>query len=1218
LTNLPIDLNAKSEKFGIDELDVLMKRIGGNHILRAHRQVKNKVWESETGFDRWFIITLDGTKNVEESIGIFRNSKYIETTTPEYIAYSATVPNDTYYDYNWGHNNTAQLPHYESGSGHTGTGVGAIGFDSDAELAWAESQSFGSASVIIAIIDSGVDASHPDLRLTDGIDFCNLDSNPNDDNGHGTACSGISAAIANNNTGVAGIAGGCTVMPIKSANSNGNSSFTAIENSVTYAADWGAHVISMSFGARVAYGDTNTQAAEQALYYAYTEGVVLFAAAGNDNLSSISWPANVPCVICVGAASPTGQRKSPTSSDGETWWGSNWGTNAQDAAGAVDIMGPTILPTTDIVGSAGYSTGSYYMWFNGTSCATPYVAGVAALLLSRDINLTPDEIKDALTDTATDMTFDGGTGWDRFTGYGLVNARRSLYLFELVAPSDLEAEAVSPDEIHLNWVNNNIANNATHNKIERKLSSSGSWSEIESLFDDVSYWEDDGSTNHPVPSSTYYYRIRAYNSNTGMYSAYSNVASASTPAMPSVPNAPSNLEANAVTSTSIALVWQDNSNNEEGFKIYRWLVPEYDFINIATLNPNVTAYQDNTVISGTYYYYRVYSYNYAGDSGSNEVYTITNYLVPAAPTGLFVIAQSENQIYLTWSDNSTDEQGFKIERKVGSTGEWSEIIRIGSNSVNYTNSGLSPNTNYYYRIKAYNENGNSYYTNIANATTFSSPSVPIAPDNLNATALTNRIVELTWNDNSLNETSFEVERSIHQTGYWSLIAVLTANTDSFQDFNFDRSINYYYRIRAVNNTGSSSWSNEVNVTINNDYIPRNVIIAQTDSNVVLQWDCIDGPVKYNVYSSEYPNGVFNIDNTGIFSGNSWSKPINDTKQFYYVTSDPMFYSQNMVYVQGGTFNNSWNDITVSSFCMSKYETTQAEFMDVMGYNPASDNGNEDNYPVYHAGWFRAIEYCNRKSIIEDFEPCYSYLTYGTDPDLWPNDWNSSGSNAINIGCNWSADGYRIPTKAEWQFTASGGKFTHNYPYSGNNDIGLVAWYNYNSGYTSHMVGSKLGNELGIFDMSGNIWEVVWDFPRGSYGSYLVNPHGSAASSVPQLGGNYWSNESACEVFNTSYGVGASIDAGPGDGFRVCRVPVVEDIVQSPTASPSGGIYLSDQQVTITSPTGGANIYYSLDGSLPKVLYTGSIEISSSCILRIQAKKNGMTDSPIIQLSYTIQ
>ncbi len=429
LPSLPAIAYQRSATFGINELDQLLVVTGGIGIQRAHIQARDKAWQAKHGFDRWFVVKLDGKMSVEQAVKAFAANRFVEDARPEYLAYSFAEPNDPFYANNWGHANSGQLPAWNppgsSSGSHSGAPVGWLGFDTDAPLAWDYPQGYGSQGVIVAVIDSGADLAHPDLALVTGYDYGDNDPDPTDINGHGTAVAGIVAGIADNGIGVAGVAGNVKVMPLKVMNSAGSMNFTSIANAVIHAADNGADIINLSLGSNTSVGAN--PAMDAALEYAYANlGVSIFASSGNSNASTVWYPANHSKVVAVGAAAPDGSRKSTSSADGEYWWGSNYGPATRDADNAIDIMGPTILPTTDITGSGGYTATEYNLYFNGTSCASPYVAGVAALLLSREPTLTPAQIRQSLTSSARDMTIGVPLGWDRFTGYGLVNARGAL------------------------------------------------------------------------------------------------------------------------------------------------------------------------------------------------------------------------------------------------------------------------------------------------------------------------------------------------------------------------------------------------------------------------------------------------------------------------------------------------------------------------------------------------------------------------------------------------------------------------------------------------------------------------------------------------------------------------------------------------------------------------------------------------------------------------
>jgi formylglycine-generating enzyme required for sulfatase activity len=201
-----------------------------------------------------------------------------------------------------------------------------------------------------------------------------------------------------------------------------------------------------------------------------------------------------------------------------------------------------------------------------------------------------------------------------------------------------------------------------------------------------------------------------------------------------------------------------------------------------------------------------------------------------------------------------------------------------------------------------------------------------------------------------------------------------------------------------------------------------------------------------------------------------------------------------------------------SFYISKYEVTQRQWREVMGSNPSSFKG--DDLPVDSVSWYDAVEYCNRLSQREGLAPCYS----------------GSGD---SITCDFSAIGYRLPTEAEWMYAARGGNRSKGTTYAGSDSPGEVGWYGENSGDVTHPVGQKVPNELGLYDISGNVWEWCWDW----YGDYnaapATDPRGAGAGSNRVLRGGGW-RQHAGTLKTTSRGRGAPTYGSYYLGFRPVR------------------------------------------------------------------------------------
>jgi titin len=187
--------------------------------------------------------------------------------------------------------------------------------------------------------------------------------------------------------------------------------------------------------------------------------------------------------------------------------------------------------------------------------------------------------------------------------------------------------------------------------------------------------------------------------------------------------------------------------------------------------------------------------------------------VPAAPSNLAAVAASSTSINLTWIDNAANETSFQLQRSTNNGGNWTTINNPAANATAYANTGLTANTTYWYRIRAVNAAGNSAWSNVASVTTPGAGGVPVAPSNLRVTTVTRTSITLAWNDNSTDETDFQIQRStdgINFTNLGNSPANATGGTDSALTPN----TNYWYRVRARNAAGNSAWSNVVSQRTN--------------------------------------------------------------------------------------------------------------------------------------------------------------------------------------------------------------------------------------------------------------------------------------------------------------------------------------------------------------------------------------------------------------------
>lgn len=460
------------------------------------------------------------------------------------------------------------------------------------------------------------------------------------------------------------------------------------------------------------------------------------------------------------------------------------------------------------------------------------------------------------------------------------------------------------------------------------------------------------------------------------------------PAVP--PAAPTSLSfSSPVAYNRLNLVWIDNANNETGYIIERSATSGGPYKELTTTPPDAVSYGDTTVLASTTYFYRIRATNNFGNSEySNEISVTT-------PERSFSISGSVTcgGIPLVGVTISTPNLTGVIS---GTDGNFSLIG--GRQNTSYT---LTPGRTGY-TFSPGSQTVNIIAADIASVNFSATPSTtPAVPTGLQATAVSTTRISLSWSDNANNESGYKIERSTTSGGPYTEIGTVAADATTYNDLSLFASSTRYYRIRATNALGDSSYSSEVSATT----------------------PAVISPVLLKVTGGTFKMGDDSVD----------SLPDQRPK----------------------------HDVTIGDYYIGKYEVTQGEWLAIMGTNPSSFTACGANCPVEKVSW-------------DDVQRFISELN------------KQSGKS------------YRLPTEAEWEYAARSGELSQ--VYSGTNDVSVIgsyAWYSGNSSLTTHPVGNMIQpNSLGIYDMSGNVFEWVSDL----YGPYPTAP--TTGNSYVYRGGSW--------------------------------------------------------------------------------------------------------------------
>jgi hypothetical protein len=486
-------------------------------------------------------------------------------------------------------------------------------------------------------------------------------------------------------------------------------------------------------------------------------------------------------------------------------------------------------------------------WFDNSEVETGYrierKIGSGPYITIVNVGNSVSSFSDLTVNPATNYTYRiRGISFSFFSEYSNEATITSPDLVPPIAPSSLAITGQGLDHVIFQWIDN--SSDESGFRVERKTGTGG-FETLATLEPEVTTFTD----NQVDELGIYTFRVVSFND--AGNSTPTNEVSTQIEF-----NHPTNLVALAISSTQIDLTWDDNSSAESGYRIERKSALG-DFETLSTLGADSSSFSDSNVDPLATYTYRVVAISGAMESNpTNEASANTpNLPIPGSPDNLVANLIDATYVALSWTDNSIDENGFRIERMVG-TGAWSELIQVAANTTVFMDSAVGELETYLYRVVAFNDGGDSSASNVASV---DFPFVP--PSNLTAQASGESQIDITWDDNSLVETGYQVER-ISGEGTFEVIFTTEAGTSAFTDSNVVVDILYTYRVLGTYVGGKSSPTNEASATTTADVIIPNaptglVAIAIDYDQIQLTWtDNADNESGFRIERKLGAEGVF--------------------------------------------------------------------------------------------------------------------------------------------------------------------------------------------------------------------------------------------------------------------------------------------------------------------------------------------------------------------------